>query len=259
MEATAVKYNEENIIGLKVVNGKLAEKQKVHYNLDGSVSKRHSNAKADVSSEVYPFTEEEVRKIIAVLDSKIEWANGEKRRQIARRNKLMAIIGLNSGLRASDIRSLTFSFFFDEDGSMRDYYSIMPLKTKKYKKFVKIFFNDAIRNSIMEYVRLYPVSDYNQLVFTSQKGDDAIEVHTIYDVIKKAAKEAGIKKNVGSHSLRKTWGYTVWHNAEDKNKALVVLQQCFSHSSTQVTARYIGIMDSELSDMYNSVNIGYCI
>lgn len=249
---------ENKIINLRVLNGKLEEKKTVHYNMDGSVSKRHSNAKAGVSSEVYPFTREEVDAIIRVLDKKIEDHRGTSREKIARRNKLMTIIGLNSGLRASDIRLLTWEFFFDERGNMREFYSLEPYKTRKYKKFVKIYFNKAIVSAVMDYVSLYPISDYHKAVFESQKGG-VIEVHTIYDVIKKAACEAGINKNVGSHSLRKTWGYTAWHEAEDKEKALVVLQQCFNHSSTLVTSRYIGIMDSEISDMFNNVNIGYTI
>lgn len=260
MEATKlsqVEFN-DNVIELKLVKGKLSEKKSVAYNKDGSVCKRHSNAKPGVSAEVYPFNEDEVAKIISVLNSKIEKATSPAREKIARRNKLLAIVGLNSGLRASDIRLLTWRFFYDEYGKIRDFYSIEPYKTRKYKKFVKIFFNKAIVSAINEYVNVYPIDDYDANVFQSQKGDDAIEVHTIYDVIKKASAEAGIQKNVGSHSLRKTWGFTVWHNADDKEKALVVLQQCFNHSSTLVTARYIGIMDSEVSDMFNSVNIGYC-
>ena len=34
------------------------------------------------------------------------------------------------------------------------------------------------------------------------------------------------------------------------------LQQIFSHSSTQVTAKYIGILDNEIEDMYNSIELG---
>lgn len=241
---------ESNVIDISVIKGGK------RFNADGSVDRRHSNAKPGVSEEVYPFTEDEVARIINVLNRKIDKAVGS-RIKIARRNKLLAIIGMNTGLRASDIRRLPYSFFFNERGEMREFYSIEPFKTRKYKKFVKIFFNDTVKEAIQEYVSLYPVNNYDDLVFASQKGDGAIEVHAIYDIIKKAAAEAGVEKNIGSHSLRKTWGYTVWHSSEDKNKALVILQQCFGHSSTQVTARYIGIMDNELSDMYNSVNIGY--
>ena len=44
--------------------------------------------------------------------------------------------------------------------------------------------------------------------------------------------------------------------AIDKNKALVTLQMLFNHSDTQTTLRYIGIMNSEIEDMFNSVDLG---
>ena len=79
---------------------------------------------------------------------------------------------------------------------------------------------------------------------------------SLWRIIKETADEAGIKQNIGSHSLRKTFGFWCWHQAEDKNKALVILQQIFNHSTTQVTSRYIGILDDELEDMFHSIDLG---
>ena len=59
-----------------------------------------------------------------------------------------------------------------------------------------------------------------------------------------------------SFRLRKTFGFWSWHNAEDKNKALVILQMIFNHSSTQTTAKYIGVLDDEMEDMFNSIDLG---
>lgn len=244
----------DNVIKINVVNG---SSSKMGRNKDGSISKRHSNATPGESVEVYPFSEQEIDALFKVLDNRIKSAKNNKEKRIARRNKLLLTVGFNSGLRASDIRTLTWSFFFTENGEFRDFYSIRPQKTKKYKKFVKIYFNDSIKKAIEEYIDIYPVKDYNDYIFKSNKGDDAITVHAIYDTVKKAAKEAGIEKNVGSHSMRKTWGSAAWHNADDKNQALIILQQCFNHSTSLVTARYIGLLDTEISSMYNSVNIGY--
>ena len=56
--------------------------------------------------------------------------------------------------------------------------------------------------------------------------------------------------------MRKTFGYWVWHNASDKEQALVKLQLIFNHSDTRTTAKYIGITDDEISDTYNSIDLG---
>ena len=86
--------------------------------------------------------------------------------------------------------------------------------------------------------------------------DGYISERALWKIIVDATADAGINKNVGSHTLRKTFGRFVFHNAEDKNKALVVLQTIFNHSSPAVTSRYIGLTDEEVSDVFNSLDLG---
>ena len=226
---------------------------------DDNCNKEHPLA--GKSSEVYAFrTKEEIAAMISVFDKHIDEAENDNQRQIACRNKMLFVIGINVGIRASDLRTLRWSFFFDKqnDGSLKfkKSYTLQPMKQRKQKKFVKLYFNETVKQVINNYVAEYPVYDVNGYLFASRKGDEPICVRSLWRVIKEAAREAGIEQNIGSHSLRKTWAFHCWHEAEDKNKALVVLQQCFNHSSTQVTMRYIGLMDDEISDMYNSIELG---
>ena len=233
----------------------------VKYNLDGSVKRTHTNKVAGISSEVYAFnTDEEIQAMINALDKHIENIfNTDTQRQIAVRNKLLFILGINLGIRASDLCSLRWNFFFEESNcqlSFREWYTIMPKKTANKRKFVKLFFNDAVKKAIMEYITVYPIKDMNDYLFKSRKGNNYIEERSIWRIIKATAAEAGIKQNIGSHSLRKTFGYWVWHNAEDKNEALCILQMVFNHSSPATTAKYIGITDGEIKNAFNSIALG---
>lgn len=247
----------DNVIKLSVINGKLGKKKEIRYNKDGSIDKRRNNKVVGKACEVYAFnTQEEIKSMIYILNAHIENAENENQLQIAHRNKLLFLIGINVGIRASDLRTLKFNFFLDENGNFKEFYSFQPKKQKKQKKFVKLFFNKTVKKAITDYIELYPVEDLNSYMFKSRKGDDALSVDSLCRIIKEIAKEAGIKKNIGSHSLRKTWGFWVWHNAEDKNKALVMLQECFKHSSSTVTLRYIGFMDEEKKDIYESIDLG---
>lgn len=247
----------DNVIELVRIDGKLSKKPEVRYNKDGSVDKRHPNSVAGVSTEVYPFTtDKEIKAMINVFDKHIEKSPDDNKKMIACRNKMMFLIGVNVGLRASDLCRLQWSFFYNEDGTFKDFYTLMPKKTKKHKKFVKIFFNQTVKKAIESFVSDYPIDNYDNYLFKSRKGDGHLTEISLGRIIKEAAEEAGVKRNINSHSLRKTWAYTIWHNAEDKNKALVMLQQCLAHSSTMMTMRYIGILDEEKKDMYESVEIG---
>ena len=200
----------DNVIEIKVVGGKLFKKEKVRYNKDGSVDKRNPNKVAGVSSEVYPFTsEEEIKTMIDVFNKHIEEASNDNKRMIACRNKMLFLIGINVGLRASDLITLKWNFFFNDDGIFKDSYTLQPKKTKKAKKFVKLYFNQVVKKAVADYIEQYPIQDMDEYLFKSRKGDSHITEISLGRIIKDAAEEAGIERNICSHSLRKTFGYHI--------------------------------------------------
>lgn len=251
------KTSTSNVIEFSVIKGGLSKGKKVKLNKDGTVNKSHPNKVAGVSSEVYPFTSEaEIKSMIDVFNKRINEAPDEDKKWIAARNKMLFLIGINISLRASDLCGLTYDFFLKEDGTFKDFYSLQPKKTKKTGKFVKLFFNATVKKAITDYMNEYPIEDLSSYLFKSREGNGHITEKSLGRIIKDAAKEAGIERNINSHSLRKTFGYHVWHNAEDKEKALVMLMSIFNHSSVATTKKYIGIMDEEIEDVFNSLNLG---
>lgn len=246
-----------NVVELTVIDGKLSKKSKIRYNKDGSIDKRDGgNSVAGVSTEVYPFvSKEEIKAMIDVFDKRIVNAPDAEKRQIACRNKMIFLVGINLGIRVSDLCCLRYSFFIKENGTFKDGYKLQPKKTKKTGKFVPLYFNDVVKKAIIDYMEEYPIDDLNDYLFKSKKGEHITE-RPLGSIIKCAAKEAGIERNINSHSLRKTFGYWIYHKAADKNNALIILQTIFSHSSPSVTARYIGLTDNEVSDVFNELNLG---
>lgn len=247
----------DNVIELVKIDGKLSKQPEIKYNKDGSVDKRYPHKPAGVSSEVYPFTtEEEIKAMIDVFNKRIEEAPDDNKRQIACRNKMLFLIGINIGLRSSDLCGLKYNFFMNNDGSFKNHYSLKPKKTRKKNKFVKLYFNEVVKKAIAEYINEYPIENMDGYLFKSRKGDGHITEIALGNIIKQAALEAGIKQNINSHSLRKTFGRFVWHNSEDKNKSLIVLQTIFNHSSPAITSKYIGLTDDEVCDVFNDLNLG---
>jgi len=242
------------------------------YNLDGSVNRSHPNKVKGKSSEVYAFrTEEEIEAMVNVFNKHIQESSGV-RRKIACRNKLMFIIGISVGLRASDLRVLKWSRFFDENGDKVEKSNVMPKKTQKEKKYVPIFLTDLMEKAINNYINEYPIEDYDTYLFVSRKntgrdrvgdqdvpdinGNMPIAEKSILKILKDTAKEAGIKQNIGSHSLRKTFGYSIYHKAENKTDAVIRLQRLFNHSKPSITEKYIGITDDELEETVKSLDFG---
>lgn len=66
-----------------------------------------------------------------------------------------------------------------------------------------------------------------------------------------AARQIGIKERIGTHTLRKTFGY----HAYQQGMSLEVIQKLFNHSWPQITLAYIGITQDELDDVYLNLNL----
>lgn len=244
------------IIELPTIIRTSKQDESIEHNKEESVSNR-CNKVAGVSSEVYPFiSEQEIKSMVDMFNKHIDEAVDGNKKQIASRNKMLFLIGINLGIRASDLCGLTYKFFLKEDGTFKDYYSFQPKKTKKSGKFVKLYFNDTVKKAVADYMADYPIENMDEYLFKSRKGDSHItEIH-LGKIIKDTAKEVGIERNICSHSLRKTFGYFVYHNANDKDNALIILQTIFNHSSPSITSKYIGLTDDEVSDVFNSLDLG---
>lgn len=251
--ANAAVAQYDNIIPFEVIIG--------NKNKKNQEPKRPNNRVAGQDSEVYAFkTKEEIKAMIDVFDKHIEEATNDNQRMIAYRNKMLFVIGINVGIRASDLRELKWSFFFDvnADGTLKfkEFYKFIPKKTKKTRKYVRINFNDAVKKIINAYIAEYPIKDMDDYLFPSRKGNNPVSVAGLRMIIKDAAKEAGLNGNYGTHSLRKTFGKMMYEGSNDKSGMLVLLSTIFNHSSVSITERYIGITNEEIEDAFMNLNLG---
>jgi len=78
-------------------------------------------------------------------------------------------------------------------------------------------------------------------LFPSQKGNGHISTTQAYRVLQKAAEALG-REDIGTHTMRKTFGY---HHYK-QHKDVAVLQQLFNHSAPSITMQYIGVTEDEV-------------
>lgn len=157
-----------------------------------------------------------------------------------KRNQLIWTMGTNIGLRISDILGLNV-----EDVRNKRYIEIIEKKTKKYKKFP---LNKKLQKIIKEYLverdKTYSITN-DEPLFLGKKHC-RLDRSQVYRFINKACNELQINVNVGTHSLRKAFGY---HHYK-KFKDVALLQKIFNHSFPSITMRYIGITQEELDNSY---------
>lgn len=142
------------------------------------------------------------------------------------RDALMFLFGIYTGLRISDILP------YRVRDCLKNGYKIREKKTGKEKSYD---WNPYLKKEIDEYIK---DKDPDEFLFKSRKGkNNHISRQRAYEIIKAACNACEVY-NVGTHTLRKTFGYYLY-NLSKLN--LSILMEIFNHSSEKITLAYIGI------------------
>lgn len=176
------------------------------------------------------------------------------------RNELLFILGINVGLRISDILKLKFSDLVYPNFKIKDSCSIVEKKTGKTNKF---YVGSTVKKALEHYIEEVKIESLDEYIFKSRKGENKpISRQHAWYILNTAAEMVGlvikdennkiISGEIGTHSLRKTFGY----HAYNSGVSLELLMQIFNHSSKTQTLRYIGITEEEKKEVYLRSNLG---
>lgn len=155
------------------------------------------------------------------------------------RNYILFAIGIYSGLRISDILKLKV-----RDVKNRDSITIKEIKTKKLKSF-------AINSNLKRELKTYcSDKDSNEYLIKSREGQNKpITREQAYNILSEVGAMFGLE-SIGTHSLRKTFGYHFYM----KYKDIVSLQKLFNHTDPSITLRYIGIEQSYFNKLMKGMD-----
>lgn len=180
------------------------------------------------------------------------------------RDNMLFIVGINFGLRASDLRQLRFSNLINENLVFRDNFPVFEQKTRNTRKRKKNRYI-TINNAVIEAVTLYlyntenvSLSDYMFRSEAVNSGDTNVPltVRSIDRILKGIANDMGLSTKVSTHTLRKTFCYWMMVYGQNDSRRLLLLQKMLNHSSPAQTLDYIGITNEEISNAYHSLNLG---
>lgn len=153
-------------------------------------------------------------------------------KQRSTRDYFLFVFGINTGLRISDILKLKVSDVRNK--------SHLVIREEKTESNLRLKFNDYLLEEIVEYTKDMEDTDY---LFASD-NKRAITRTRVYQILNGIAKEVGLT-NIGTHSLRKTFGYHFYQRTKD----IAILQEIFNHVNANNTLRYIGI-HQDMLDSY---------
>lgn len=153
------------------------------------------------------------------------------------RDHLLLLTGIYSGLRVSDILNLKV-----RDVKSLKFIRIIEKKTKKPKMFE---INPILAKYLKEYIK--DKKDYEYL-FASRKGiNKPITRNRAYVILRESGELFGLD-TVGSHTMRKTFGYHYYKQTKD----IALLQKIFNHSTQEMTLDYIGITQETINTVYKN-------
>ena len=184
------------------------------------------------------------------------------------RDNMLFIVGINFGLRVSDLLQLRYYMLLDDDLTFRTSFPILEKKTRNTRKVRKnryITINDAVVEAVTMYLRNLNEQGINckmdDYLFKSEsnRGSNLNRPMTrmsVDRILKGIASDLNLSTKVSTHTLRKTFGYHQMVMSGNDPRKLMLLQKMFGHSTSAQTLDYIGITSEEIEDAYMSLNLG---
>ena len=175
------------------------------------------------------------------------------------RDYAMFIFGVYTGRRIGDILALNVGDVAKIDN--RGYLRIvnrLSIREEKTGKGFSFTVHQRVKSALSKYLkqRREKAPSLGALLleplFKSQKhrkdsGEYRLTKRHALRILSNAARECGLNYRVGTHSMRKTFGYVLYNSGYD----IVRIQQALNHSSTAYTLSYIGVTQDDIDELFS--------
>ena len=177
------------------------------------------------------------------------------------RDYALFMLGIYTGRRISDLVRLNVSDVACID--KRGRFAIktrLEIQERKTGKFADIILHPSARRAISKYLRKRRkdatlTTLLQEPLFYSRKrransAEHRITERQVWYILRSAALACEISYKVGTHTLRKTFGYMLYKNGT----SIEIIQKALNHSSAAITLAYIGITRDDLDDAILSID-----
>jgi len=149
------------------------------------------------------------------------------------RDGIMFLLGVFLGRRVSDILRLKVRDVKGQDG--------INIREKKTGRICRLEFHADLRRALKEYCKDKEQGEY---LIQSRKGQNKpITRSSAYAILHEAALNFGIK-DIGTHSMRKTFAYHLYIN---NGKDVALAMKALGHETETETLRYIGVEKEQVN------------
>ena len=179
------------------------------------------------------------------------------------RDNMIFIVGINFGLRVSDLLQLRFSHLINDDFTFKTTFPILEKKTRNTRKVKRnryISINSAVMDAVTIYLK-HTSCKLDDFMFRSESNHGGshnvpMSRNSVDRILKQIGKDLNLDIKMATHTLRKTFAYHQMLMSGNDPRKLLLLQKMFGHSSAAQTLDYIGITGEEIRDAYMALNLG---
>lgn len=158
------------------------------------------------------------------------------------------ILSFSLALRISDVLNLTWDKVLEK----RE----VTVTEKKTGKTKTIPIGPNTSEHISKLYKLLKKPNVHRYIFINNETKRVYTRQHINNILKEFKSKYHISVgNFSSHTFRKTFGRYVYNKMGRTEESLVLLNQIFRHATIQTTKIYIGLRDSEIGRVFNSLEI----
>ncbi len=178
-------------------------------------------------------TREDRIKAVDYFRKKRDREANKSRKFIYDRNYMLVKLGINLALRFSDLRRLTVKKVKS---------GVIQQRDQKTGKENRIEIPSAIFAELKSYISRNGLHESDYLFPSRQGCGNPITRSMGYKIMHQIQDGCHIPYNLGTHTLRKTFGFWFYRKYHD----IATLQRILNHSSPSVTLIYIGLQQEEI-------------
>lgn len=154
------------------------------------------------------------------------------------RNYILFLLGIHTGFRISDILRLRVRDVQGWDIFIRE---------KKTKKVKEVKMPGELKKAMRDYIKGKPNDEF--LIKSRNGKNQPITRGMAYVILNQVAAEFGLER-IGTHSLRKTYGFQHYKKFKD----IAAIQKMLNHTDQKETMRYIGIEQDNLNELQRKID-----
>ena len=170
-------------------------------------------------------------------------------KEVNLRNYMLICMGLNTALRISDMLQLKWRNVYDFD--RKHYAKHIVVQEGKTGKETRIAINNNLIDAFEMYMGSLKSVSGNDYIFTGKTKGTHLSRSQAFRIITHVAEALNMENGISCHSLRKTFGYYAWKYGTPP----AMLMEIYTHSSYEITKRYLGIKQDDRDNVFLKVNL----